>query len=64
MTAAIRSEEAHLTDKFGGAYPAYRRDGAPGGARASASSARCATASTARCWVSLVLALLAVKCYL
>ena len=24
ITAAIRSEEAHLTDKFGGAYPAYR----------------------------------------
>jgi protein-S-isoprenylcysteine O-methyltransferase Ste14 len=24
LTAAIRTEEAHLTDKFGGAYPAYR----------------------------------------
>jgi hypothetical protein len=24
ITAAIRSEEAHLTDKFGGQYPAYR----------------------------------------
>jgi protein-S-isoprenylcysteine O-methyltransferase Ste14 len=24
ITAAIRSEEAHLTDKFGGEYPAYR----------------------------------------
>jgi protein-S-isoprenylcysteine O-methyltransferase Ste14 len=24
LTAAIRSEEAHLTDKFGGDYPAYR----------------------------------------
>ena len=24
ITAAIRSEEAHLTDKFGGDYPAYR----------------------------------------
>jgi len=24
ITAAIRSEEAHLTDKFGGHYPAYR----------------------------------------
>jgi len=24
LTAAIRSEEAHLTDKFGDAYPAYR----------------------------------------
>ena len=27
LTAAIRSEEAHLTEKFGDAYPAYR-DGA------------------------------------
>ncbi len=24
LTAAIRTEEAHLTDKFGSAYPAYR----------------------------------------
>ena len=24
LTAAIRTEEAHLTDKFGGAYPDYR----------------------------------------
>lgn len=24
LTAAIRSEERHLTDKFGGEYPAYR----------------------------------------
>jgi protein-S-isoprenylcysteine O-methyltransferase Ste14 len=24
LTAAIRTEEAHLTDKFGAAYPAYR----------------------------------------
>jgi protein-S-isoprenylcysteine O-methyltransferase Ste14 len=24
ITAAIRTEEAHLTDKFGGHYPAYR----------------------------------------
>jgi hypothetical protein len=24
VTAAIRSEEAHLTEKFGGDYPAYR----------------------------------------
>jgi protein-S-isoprenylcysteine O-methyltransferase Ste14 len=27
LTAAIRTEEAHLTDKFGGAYPAYRAGG-------------------------------------
>ena len=24
LTAAVRTEEAHLTEKFGGAYPAYR----------------------------------------
>lgn len=33
ITAAIRSEEAHLTDKFGSAYPDYRGGrlaGAPG----------------------------------
>jgi hypothetical protein len=24
LTAAIRTEEAHLTEKFGGSYPAYR----------------------------------------
>ena len=33
ITAAIRSEEAHLTDKFGGDYPAYRNGTAPGATR-------------------------------
>ena len=33
ITAAIRSEEAHLTDKFGSAYPDYRRGGASDGSR-------------------------------
>ena len=33
ITAAIRSEEAHLTDKFGGHYPAYREGTATPGAR-------------------------------
>ena len=28
ITAAIRSEEAHLTDRFGGEYPAYREGSA------------------------------------
>ncbi|HEX5474467.1 MAG TPA: isoprenylcysteine carboxylmethyltransferase family protein [Vicinamibacterales bacterium] len=28
LTAAIRREEAHLTEKFGGEYPAYRRGAA------------------------------------
>jgi protein-S-isoprenylcysteine O-methyltransferase Ste14 len=29
LTAAIRTEEAHLTDKFGAAYPEYRDGRAP-----------------------------------
>jgi protein-S-isoprenylcysteine O-methyltransferase Ste14 len=33
ITAAVRSEEAHLTDKFGGHYPAYREGVAAPGAR-------------------------------
>ena len=33
ITAAIRSEEAHLTDKFGGEYPAYKNGTASPGAR-------------------------------
>jgi hypothetical protein len=33
LTAAIATEEAHLTEKFGGAYPAYREGRAAGGPR-------------------------------
>jgi protein-S-isoprenylcysteine O-methyltransferase Ste14 len=33
LTAAIRTEEAHLTEKFGGAYPAYRNGRAASAAR-------------------------------
>jgi hypothetical protein len=33
ITAAIRSEEAHLTDKFGAEYPAYREGSASPRAR-------------------------------
>jgi hypothetical protein len=33
LTAAIATEEAHLTEKFGGAYPAYREGRATGGQR-------------------------------
>ena len=40
LTAAIRTEEAHLTDKFGTAYPAYR-EGRRRRRRYSASPARC-----------------------
>jgi len=33
LTAAIRTEEAHLTEKFGSAYPDYRAGLAPGAHR-------------------------------
>ena len=33
LTAAIATEEAHLTAKFGGAYPEYREGRAPGVSR-------------------------------
>jgi hypothetical protein len=33
ITAAIRTEESHLTEKFGAAYPAYRDGRASGGPR-------------------------------
>ena len=39
LTAAIRTEEAHLTEKFGGAYPAYR-DGRAAAERRRFSPAR------------------------
>jgi protein-S-isoprenylcysteine O-methyltransferase Ste14 len=42
LTAAIRTEEAHLTEKFGAAYPAYR-DG-----RAAAESRRFSAARVMR----------------
>ena len=34
LTAAIRTEEAHLTEKFGAAYPDYRAGRTPGARRA------------------------------
>jgi protein-S-isoprenylcysteine O-methyltransferase Ste14 len=33
LTAAVRTEEAHLTEKFGAAYPAYRQGRAENGRR-------------------------------
>jgi protein-S-isoprenylcysteine O-methyltransferase Ste14 len=33
LTAAIRTEEAHLTEKFGAAYPAYREGRGPDATR-------------------------------
>ena len=40
LTAAVRTEEAHLTEKFGGAYPAYREGMRPGERRRFQSGAR------------------------
>jgi protein-S-isoprenylcysteine O-methyltransferase Ste14 len=64
LTAAIRTEEAHLTEKFGAAYPDYR------GGRAAAAERRF---SLERVWrnreyramtgVLIVLALLALKAF-
>jgi protein-S-isoprenylcysteine O-methyltransferase Ste14 len=65
ITAAIRSEEAHLTDKFGAHYPAYR-DGVatPAERRFSVERALRNREYRALAGFVLVLALLAVKCYL
>jgi len=64
ITAAIRAEEAHLTDKFGAHYPAYR-DGtaAPVVRRFSVERALRNREYRALAGFLLVLALLAVKCY-
>ena len=65
ITAAIRSEEAHLTDKFGGDYPAYRSGAAaPGKRRFSVERALRNREYRALAGLALVLALLAVKCYM
>ena len=41
LTSAMRGEEAHLTEKFGAAYPAYRKAAAPARGAVSAWSGRC-----------------------
>ena len=65
ITAAIRSEEAHLTDKFGGDYPAYRSgSAAPGKRRFSLERALRNREYRALAGLVLVLALLAVKCFM
>ena len=65
ITAAIRSEEAHLTDKFGGDYPAYR-NGAAAPAKRCFSVERALRNREYRALAgfALVLALLAAKCYM
>jgi len=64
-TAAIRSEEAHLTDKFGGHYPAYR-DGTAARSDRQFSFARAMRNREYRALLGLaaVMALLAAKYYL
>jgi protein-S-isoprenylcysteine O-methyltransferase Ste14 len=65
ITAAIRSEEAHLTDKFGGHYPAYREGTAvPGARRFSLSRALRNKEYRAFIGFVAVLALLAARVYL
>ena len=65
ITAAIRSEEAHLIDKFGPHYPAYR-DGtaAPAARRFSAARAMRNREYRAIAGVALTFALLAAKLYI
>ncbi len=62
LTAAIRTEEAHLTEKFGAAYPAYR-EGRAAGARRRFSVARAIRNREYRALIGLlfVLAVLAWK---
>lgn len=49
LTAAVRTEEAHLTDKFGGAYPAYRAGRREGVQRRFSLARPCATGSIVPC---------------
>jgi protein-S-isoprenylcysteine O-methyltransferase Ste14 len=62
LGAAIATEEAHLTEKFGGAYPAYR-DGRASGERRRFSAARAMKNREYRAVIGLlaVLALLSLK---
>ena len=46
LTAAMRSEEAHLREKFGDAYDAYAQKRAAQWSEPSAGSGRSTTAST------------------
>lgn len=62
LSAAIATEEAHLTEKFGGAYPAYR-DGRATGEHRRFSAARAMKNREYRAVIGLltVLALLSLK---
>ena len=62
LTAAVRTEEAHLTDKFGAAYPAYRAGRADGVSRQfSAARAVRNREYRAALWLLLVLVVFAWK---
>lgn len=65
ITAAVRSEEAHLTDKFGGHYPAYR-EGTAAPAKRRFSVERAMRNKEYRAFLGFVavLALLAARVYL
>lgn len=65
IAAAVRSEEAHLTDKFGGHYPDYREGRIAAGARRF-SVARAMRNKEYRAFLGFVavLALLAARVYL
>jgi protein-S-isoprenylcysteine O-methyltransferase Ste14 len=56
LTAAIRTEEAHLTEKFGSAYPEYR-EGRASGERRRFSPARAMANREHRALLGLVVAL-------
>jgi protein-S-isoprenylcysteine O-methyltransferase Ste14 len=62
LTSAVRSEERHLTDKFGPAYPAYREGRAVASSRPfSASRVVANREHRAMIGLALALALLALK---
>lgn len=53
ITAAIRTEEAHLTEKFGAAYPEYRSGKGPAAGRRFSAARAIRNRDTARspgCW--------------
>ena len=57
LTAAITTEEAHLTQKFGGAYPAYREGRSQAGASRRFSLARAMRNREYRAVIGLLCAL-------
>ena len=66
LTAAIRTEEAHLTEKFGAAYPEYRAGRGPGVQRAFSLTRALRTNREYRSAIGVlvVLSVLSLKAYL